>query len=99
MLSIFHFVSNPCGHHDFLLHLSLNIGRLKEIHWYNDDLHHTSFISMSLFSIFIEIHFSTILAGVCVFGRRRRWFPPPPPRVLIPGPWISFSGSNLMRPF
>ena len=68
MLSILHFMSNPCGHHDFLLHISLNIGRAREIHWYSDDLHHKRFISMALFFILVKIYFLQLVAGICCFA-------------------------------
>ena len=97
MLSILHFMSNPYEHHDFLLHISLNIGRVREIHWYSDDLHHTSFISMALFLIFIKVHFPVTGGRNLLSGRRRWWFPPPPPRVHPPGPWIWFPRFNLVH--
>ena len=96
---IYHLMKNQYEHHDFILHISLNIGRVREIHWYTDDLHHTSFISMALFLIFIKVHFPATGGWNWLSGRRRWWFPPPPPRVHPPGIWILCSGSNLTRSF
>ena len=98
VVSIFHFVHFQFEHHDLPLHISLNIGRVRKIHGYNGDLHHTSFISMSLFLIFIKFHFFATGGRRLLFQRRRWWFPPPSPCVHVHNPWIWFSLSNRVHP-
>jgi hypothetical protein len=98
VLSIHHFMSLQFKHHDLLLHISLNIGRVRKIQWYSVDLHLTNFISRSLFSIFIKTFFSATGGRKWLSRRRRWWFPPPSPRVHLHGLWILYSGSNRVHP-
>ena len=98
VVSIFHFVHFQFEHHDLPLHISLNIGRVRKIHGYSGDLHHTSFISMALFLIFIKFHFPATGGRRLLFHRRRWWFPPPSPCVHIPSLWIWFSRFNRVHP-